>query len=144
MTVEATDALAGQVRDPLRLVIDPELGDNIVELGLVYYVAVKEGGVAHIVMTTTTRGCPATAYLKDGARESAWTVPGIEFVDVALTYEPTAMDAGDDDGRRAAAAGDCRQRRAVSCRTDRRNRATPGQSGGGSLNWKASDWSDAL
>ena len=88
MTVETTDALAAQVREALRLVIDPELGDNIVELGLVYYVSVGEGGVAHIVMTTTTRGCPATAYLKDGARDSAWDVPGIEFVEVALTYEP--------------------------------------------------------
>ena len=88
MTVEATDALTVQVKEALRLVIDPELGDNIVELGLVYYVSVGEGGVANIVMTTTTRGCPATAYLKDGARDSAWTVPGVEFVDVALTYEP--------------------------------------------------------
>lgn len=88
MTVETTDALVRQVTEALRMVIDPELGDNIVELGLEYYVAVQEGGSAHIVMTTTTRGCPATAYLKDGARDSAWTVPGIEFVDVALTYEP--------------------------------------------------------
>lgn len=88
MTVAETDDLARQVEDALRLVIDPELGGNIVELGLVYYVAVQEGGVAHIVMTTTTRGCPATAYLKDGARDSARTVPGIEFVDVALAYEP--------------------------------------------------------
>jgi metal-sulfur cluster biosynthetic enzyme len=88
MTVETTDALAAQVRDALRLVIDPELGDNIVELGLVYYVSVGEGGVAHIVMTTTTRGCPAASYLKDGARDSAWAVPGIESVEVGLTYEP--------------------------------------------------------
>ena len=88
MTVEITDALAAQVREALRLVIDPELGDNIVELGLVYYVSVGEGGVAHIVMTTTTRGCPATTYLKDGARERACGVPGIELVEVALTYDP--------------------------------------------------------
>jgi len=88
MDVEETDHLAEKVREALRLVIDPELGDNIVELGLVYYVGVQEGGVANIVMTTTTRGCPATVYLLSGARDSAWAVPGIEFVDVALTYEP--------------------------------------------------------
>jgi metal-sulfur cluster biosynthetic enzyme len=88
MTVETTDAMAGRVREALRLVIDPELGDSIVELGLVYYVSVDEDGVAHIVMTTTTPGCPAAAYLEDGARESALTVPGIESVDIALTYGP--------------------------------------------------------
>jgi metal-sulfur cluster biosynthetic enzyme len=88
MNVEATDSLTDQIREALRLVIDPELGDNIIELGLVYYVAVQEGGVANIVMTTTTRGCPATEYLKNGARDGAWAVPGVEFVDVTLTYEP--------------------------------------------------------
>jgi len=80
--------LAGRIKDALRLVIDPELGYNIVDLGLVYDVAVEDGGVAHIVMTTTTRGCPATGYLKDGALEAAENVPDVEFVDVALTYEP--------------------------------------------------------
>jgi len=77
-----------KVREALRLVIDPELGYNIVDLGLVYAVLVNDGGVVHIVMTTTTRGCPATNYLKEGARDAAWDVPGVEFVDVALTYEP--------------------------------------------------------
>lgn len=88
MTVEATDTLAGRVREALRLVIDPELGDNVIELGLVYYVAVEDTGVAHIVMTTTTRGCPAAAYLKEGACDSALTVPGIVRAEVSLTYDP--------------------------------------------------------
>lgn len=83
----AAEALAERVTDALRVVIDPELGYNIVDLGLVYCVAV-EGGAVHIAMTTTTRGCPATNYLKDGARDAAWLVPGVEFVDVALTYDP--------------------------------------------------------
>lgn len=107
MTVEATDALADQVKQALRLVIDPELGDNIVELGLVYYVAVQESGAAHIVMTTTTRGCPAAAYLKDGARDSAKSVPGIGFVEVSLTYDPewTPMMMSADTRSRLGIAG---------------------------------------
>lgn len=88
MTVEANDALTDQVREALRLVIDPELGYNIVDLGLIYFVGIQDGGATSIVMTTTTKGCPATNYLKEGARDSAWSVPGIEFVEVALTYEP--------------------------------------------------------
>jgi metal-sulfur cluster biosynthetic enzyme len=77
-----------RIRESLRQVIDPELGYNIVDLGLVYDVAVEEGGVVRITMTTTTPGCPATNYLKSGAGEAAGALPGVEFVDVELTYEP--------------------------------------------------------
>jgi metal-sulfur cluster biosynthetic enzyme len=77
-----------QIRASLRRVIDPELGYNIVDLGLIYDVVIEDGGVVHIIMTTTTPGCPATNYLKAGAGEAASTVPGVEFVDVKLTYEP--------------------------------------------------------
>lgn len=83
-----SDALAEKITEALRVVIDPELGYNIIDLGLVYEVKVTEGGVVDILMTTTTRGCPAASFLKDGARDGAWAVPGVEFVNVALTYEP--------------------------------------------------------
>ena len=88
MTVEAVEDLAEQVKDALRLVIDPELGYNIVDLGLVYDVAVEAGGIANIIMTTTTRGCPATSYLAEGARDAAGAVPAVAFVEVKLTYDP--------------------------------------------------------
>lgn len=81
-------AFVATVKDALRVVIDPELGYNIVDLGLVYDVSISDGNIANITMTTTTRGCPATTYLRDGARNAAWSVEGIEFVDVKLTYEP--------------------------------------------------------
>jgi len=83
-----SDALVEQVTEALRVVIDPELGYNIVDLGLVYDINVEDGGVVRVAMTTTTRGCPATGYLKDGARDAAWSVPSVEFVDIALTYDP--------------------------------------------------------
>ena len=79
---------AEQIRDALRSVIDPELGYNIVDLGFVYDVAIGDGGIVTITMTTTTRGCPATGYLKEGAANAAWSVPEVEFVDVKLTFEP--------------------------------------------------------
>ncbi|MGC2086375.1 MAG: NifU N-terminal domain-containing protein [Bradyrhizobium sp.] len=85
---EGSPDLGDRVREALRQVIDPEIGYNIVDLGLVYDVAVKEGGVVCVTMTTTTPGCPATNYLKGGAAEGASNVPGVEFVDVQLTYEP--------------------------------------------------------
>ncbi|KAB2863631.1 MAG: metal-sulfur cluster assembly factor, partial [Bauldia sp.] len=64
MSTAELDAIADKITDALRLVIDPELGYNIVDLGLVYKVEVLDGGIVNIVMTTTTRGCPATGYLK--------------------------------------------------------------------------------
>jgi metal-sulfur cluster biosynthetic enzyme len=88
MIGQATEALAQEITNALCIVIDPELGYNIVDLGLVYEVAVEDGGVARITMTTTTRGCPATDYLREGARDSAAGVPGVETVDVVLTYDP--------------------------------------------------------
>lgn len=87
MTAE-TEEIAGRINDALRIVIDPELGYNIVDLGLIYSIDVEEGGLVEIVMTTTTRGCPATAYLKEGTHDGAWSVPGVEFVNVMLTYDP--------------------------------------------------------
>ena len=85
MTARTAEDLIDQIKDALRVVIDPELGYNIIGLGLIYHVAVEEGGVARITMTTTTRGCPATSYLVDGARDVASGVSGIESVDINLT-----------------------------------------------------------
>lgn len=81
-------ALAGSVRQALHRVIDPELGYNIVDLGLVYDVVIENENSVRVIMTTTTPGCPATNYLVEGARDSAWSVEGVEAVDVTLTYEP--------------------------------------------------------
>ena len=77
-----------RIRDALRQVIDPELGYNIVDLGLIYDVTIEDGGVTTVTMTTTTPGCPATNYLKSGAGEAAGSIEGVTFVDVKLTYEP--------------------------------------------------------
>jgi len=87
-SAEGDPGLADRIREALHQVIDPELGYNIVDLGLVYDVAAGEHGVVCVTMTTTTPGCPATSYLKSGAGECVSNVPGVEFVDVKLTYEP--------------------------------------------------------
>lgn len=79
--------LVERVRTALRDVIDPEIGFNIVDIGLVYDIVIAEGG-ARISMTTTTMGCPATNYLREGAGEAAQSVAGVDWADVELTYDP--------------------------------------------------------
>ncbi|MGB3899249.1 MAG: iron-sulfur cluster assembly protein [Mesorhizobium sp.] len=82
------NGLVEEVRTSLRQVIDPELGYNIVDLGLIYDVSVGDDGAVLVSMTTTTPGCPATSYLMEGARECTSAVTGVETVEVELTYEP--------------------------------------------------------
>lgn len=93
--------LADEIRRSLRMVIDPELGENVVDLGLIYDVAVADGGVALIQMTTTTRGCPASGYLEEAVREAVRSVPAINRVEVFMTYEPKwSPDRMNDEARR--------------------------------------------
>lgn len=88
MSEQATDRLRVAVLQSLRMVIDPELGENLVDLGLIYRVDVDGRGAARVEMSTTTKGCPASAYLKDAVHSAVWIVPGIVEVEVLLTYEP--------------------------------------------------------
>ncbi len=98
--------LADAVRASLRCVIDPELGENLIDLGLIYFVAVDDHATAHVVMTTTTQGCPAVDYLKDGVERAALSVPGVKAAEVAVTHDPPwtpDMMTGLADHRRPSA-----------------------------------------
>lgn len=72
----------------LGIVIDPELGRNVIEMGLICMVEVDVSGAVEITMTTTFEGCPAASFLVEGVRASAAKVDGVTDVSVALTYEP--------------------------------------------------------
>ena len=82
-----TNCLADRVAAALKTVIDPELGYNIVDIGLVYDIEAEDGR-ARILLTTTTPGCPATDYIRQAAEERAAAVPGIAAVDVVMTWTP--------------------------------------------------------
>ena len=77
-----------QIIDNLRLVLDPELGFNLIDLGMIYSIDIDDNGNVEISMTTTTPGCPAAGFLTDAVRASAESVEGIHRVNVELTYEP--------------------------------------------------------
>lgn len=82
-----TDNIVQNLAEALKTVIDPELGYNIVDIGLVYDVEVHDGR-ARILLTTTTPGCPATNYIRQAVETSAASVPGISSVDVTMTWQP--------------------------------------------------------
>jgi metal-sulfur cluster biosynthetic enzyme len=79
--------LEPQVMDALRHVNDPELGINIVDLGLVYGVRI-EGGTVHIEYTLTTMGCPIGPLIESQIREMLETVEGIDDVEAEMTLTP--------------------------------------------------------
>lgn len=76
-----------QVTQALRTVFDPELGLSIVELGLVYGIAIEKGAVT-ITMTLTTPGCPIHDVMPAWVREAVMSIRGVEHVDVRLTFDP--------------------------------------------------------
>jgi len=81
------NTLAEQVREALKGVIDPELGLNIVDLGLIYDVEVEDGQ-ATVTMTLTSPGCPAGGMIMSGAQEAARGTEGVEDADVRLVWKP--------------------------------------------------------
>lgn len=80
-------SLVEQVRESLREVYDPELGVNVVDLGLVYDIAVEDG-IAHICMTLTTPGCPMHDTIVGGVRWALGRIPEIRDVDVNVVWDP--------------------------------------------------------
>ncbi|GAB3061778.1 metal-sulfur cluster assembly factor [Sediminivirga luteola] len=65
-----TNATPEEVAEALKDVVDPELGVNIVDLGLVYGLSVEDDGTAVIEMTLTSAACPLTDVIEDQTRES--------------------------------------------------------------------------
>jgi metal-sulfur cluster biosynthetic enzyme len=76
-----------EVVEVLRGVEDPELGMDIVELGLMYDVEV-EGSRVKVVHSLTSMGCPAGPMIQESIHEAASSLPGVEEVEVDLTWDP--------------------------------------------------------
>lgn len=72
----------------LRAVIDPEIGYNIVDLGLVYEITKPAPGEAHVLMTLTSMGCPLTEIIHQQCSVILGAMPGVEHVDVEFTFSP--------------------------------------------------------
>jgi metal-sulfur cluster biosynthetic enzyme len=76
-----------QVYDALRDCYDPEIPINIVDLGLVYDIAIDEDHV-NVVMTLTARGCPAHTFISDGVRQRVAKISGVKSANVQVVWDP--------------------------------------------------------
>lgn len=96
-------ATATDVREALHQVIDPELGIDVIDLGLVYGIEIDELGRAIITMTLTTPACPLTDLIED---ECASTLAGlVEEFRIDWTWQPRwTMDKITPQGRDQLAA----------------------------------------
>ncbi len=77
-----------KVMEALRAVMDPEIGLDVVSLGLVYDVNISEEGDVKIKMTMTTPGCPLVGMITEDAKNVLETLEGVKSVDVELVWDP--------------------------------------------------------
>ena len=78
----------GALTNALRAVIDPEIGYNIVDLGLVYEVTKPQRGQVHVLMTLTSIGCPLSEIIHQQCSVIMGAMPGVDVVDVEFTFTP--------------------------------------------------------
>ncbi|GAB3810264.1 hypothetical protein GCM10027605_47760 [Micromonospora zhanjiangensis] len=96
-------AAVADVEEAMKDVVDPELGINVVDLGLVYGVHVDDGNVATLDMTLTSAACPLTDVIEDQTRQALTTGPGGGLVDDFrinwVWLPPWGPDKITDEGR---------------------------------------------
>ncbi|MFD0559316.1 metal-sulfur cluster biosynthetic enzyme [Stackebrandtia endophytica] len=98
-----TKADPDDVTEAMKDVVDPELGINVVDLGLVYGVHVDDDNVATLDMTLTSAACPLTDVIEDQTRSALTTGPGGGLCnDVRINWvwiPPWGPDKITDEGR---------------------------------------------
>lgn len=77
-----------EVREALRVVVDPEIGLPIVDLGLVYDISVGEDGTIKVVYTLTSMGCPVGPMIESNVRQILEAIPGVSDVELEMTFRP--------------------------------------------------------
>lgn len=80
--------LEDKVEDALEQVIDPELGIDLVNLGLIYGIDVEDDGVCTVTMTLTTMGCPIGDLLDQAIKRAVKSVDGVTDCKINLVWEP--------------------------------------------------------
>ena len=75
------------VLENIKQIIDPEIGINIVDMGLIYGVDINDTTV-DITMTLTSPGCPAGGQIVNGTQQVTQQMDGVEEVNVSVVWTP--------------------------------------------------------
>ena len=90
-----------QILEALKVVKDPEIPVNVVDLGLIYGIDVTPAGNVEITMTLTSVGCPVQDLIRSDAEMAVMRLDGINQVEVEFVLSPPwAPDKMSDDGKR--------------------------------------------
>jgi metal-sulfur cluster biosynthetic enzyme len=95
------DAIREQCLEALKVVRDPEIPVNIVDLGLIYELHASQEGDVMIEMTLTSMGCPVQDMIKADAELACMKVEGVRSVEVDFVWSPPwSMDKMSEDGKK--------------------------------------------
>jgi metal-sulfur cluster biosynthetic enzyme len=95
-----------QVFEAASTVIDPEVGFNLVEMGLIYDAIIEESCNVVVVMTLSTRGCPLHQMIKQWVQQAVEKIDGVGVVEVNVVWEPEwNISMADEHVRNALGGG---------------------------------------
>jgi metal-sulfur cluster biosynthetic enzyme len=77
-----------QVYEAIKTVIDPEVGFNLVDMGLIYDAIIDDDNNVHVKMTLSTRGCPLHQMMKQWVEDAVKKVSGVKDVEVEIVWDP--------------------------------------------------------
>ena len=78
-----------EILNALKNIYDPEIPVNIVDLGLIYELDIKDDNTVYVKMTLTAPGCPIGVFITEQVREAVMTlVPNVKDVKVELVFDP--------------------------------------------------------
>ncbi|WP_297475495.1 metal-sulfur cluster assembly factor [Thermococcus sp.] len=74
--------------EKLKEVIDPEIGIDVVNLGLIYELKLRPDNTVYVKMTMTTPGCPMTMWILRAVEDKILEIPGVKDAEIELTFDP--------------------------------------------------------
>jgi metal-sulfur cluster biosynthetic enzyme len=87
-TEENVQLTEEMILEKLKEVMDPEIGVDVVNLGLIYEVKINPDNTVYVKMTLTTPGCPLTMWILRAVEDKILEIPGVKDVEIELTFDP--------------------------------------------------------